>query len=91
MSDVPSGGAVILKGKGFVVAQPTAGEFKAFDAICTHQGCEVSNIDGADIVCGCHGSRFKVADGSVVTGPAPTGLAAAKVTRDGDTLTVTEA
>ena len=88
-ADVPAGGGVILKGKGFVVTQPTAGQYKAFSSVCPHQGCDVTGIDGDEIVCGCHNSRFKLADGSVVKGPATSGLGPATVTKDGDTLTVT--
>lgn len=90
VSDVPSGGGVILKGKGVVVTQPTDGEFKAFSAICPHQGCEVSNVAEGDIICGCHGSRFALADGAVKKGPATSGLSPATLTQSGDTLTVTQ-
>ena len=88
ISDVPSGGGVILKDKGFVVAQPTEGNFRAFSAICTHQGCVVTTIEGQEIVCDCHGSRFALADGAVTRGPATAALGAATVSRAGDTLTV---
>ena len=39
---------------------------------CAHAGCSLSDgtIVGDTIRCGCHGSRFKLADGSVVVGPA---------------------
>ena len=53
-----------------MVTQPTEGDFKAFSALCTHQGCVVSEIKGEDIDCTCHGSKFSIADGSVVDGPA---------------------
>ncbi|MGA4669738.1 ubiquinol-cytochrome c reductase iron-sulfur subunit [Propionibacteriaceae bacterium Y1923] len=89
VADVPSGGGVVLKGRGFVVTQPTDGDFKAFSAICPHQGCEVTNVADNEIICGCHGSRFNLSSGAVTRGPATTGLGAATVTRDGDTLTVT--
>ena len=88
-SEVPSGGGVIMKGRGFVVTQPTDGEFRAFSAVCPHQGCEVSNIVEGDIVCGCHGSRFNLADGALKKGPATRGLGPANVALAGDTLTVT--
>lgn len=88
VGDVPSGGGVILKGKGYVVTQPSAGEFKAFNSTCTHQGCQVSQIQGDSIICGCHDSRFSLKDGSVQQGPATSPLGRAEVTRDGDTLTV---
>lgn len=89
VADVPSGGGVILKGQGFVVTQPTDGQFKAFRSTCPHQGCEVTHVNEGEIICGCHGSRFDLASGDVTRGPATTGLGAATVTQDGDTLTVT--
>ena len=52
------------------MTQPTEGDFKAFSAVCTHQGCVVAKIEGEDIECTCHGSKFSIEDGSVVTGPA---------------------
>ena len=52
-----------------VITQPKAGTFKAFSAICTHQGCTVSTVENGTINCPCHGSEFAIADGSVVAGP----------------------
>ena len=39
---------------------------------CSHRGCPLSDgeIGGDVVVCGCHGSRFRLADGSVERGPA---------------------
>ncbi|MGI8864893.1 MAG: Rieske 2Fe-2S domain-containing protein [Solirubrobacteraceae bacterium] len=39
---------------------------------CSHRGCSLSEgeLDGAEIVCACHGSRFDLRDGSVKGGPA---------------------
>jgi Rieske Fe-S protein len=85
-ADVPQGGGVIRG--GFVVTQPNAGEFKAFSSTCTHKGCPVSEIAGGSINCNCHGSKFSIADGSVVNGPAEKPLGAATVTASGDNLEV---
>ncbi len=87
-ASVPVGGGVIVADQGFLVTQPTAGQFRAFSVVCPHQGCPVSQITNGQIVCPCHGSQFSVADGSVTQGPAPTGLKALKVSDSGGTLTV---
>lgn len=84
VDDVPIGGAIILKEKEIVIVQPTEGDFRGYDPTCSHQGCAVSQVDDAEIVCTCHGSRFSAADGSVVSGPAPEGLEEVPVTIDGD-------
>jgi Rieske Fe-S protein len=87
-SDVPVGGGIVVEGRGIVVTQPAAGTFKAFDATCTHQGCEVASVSSGRISCPCHGSQFNIADGSVARGPALEGLATKRVTVSGDTITV---
>ncbi len=69
-SDVPVGGGVVFAEQDVVVTQPVAGEFQAFSATCTHQGCAVDEIADGTINCPCHGSQFAVEDGSVVAGPA---------------------
>jgi len=87
-ADVPVGGGVVLTEAKVVVTQPTAGAFKAFTAVCTHQQCTVSKVADGTIDCPCHGSRFSAVDGSVVKGPADQPLAPKTVTVAGDTLTV---
>ena len=83
---VPVGGGVITE--GVVVTQPVAGTFAAFDATCPHLGCAVRAIAAGTINCFCHGSRFRIADGSVAGGPAPAPLAGLPVLLDGDTLRI---
>lgn len=83
-ADVQVGGGVVLGQDEIVVTQPVAGEFKAFTAICTHQGCLVASVSDGRIQCPCHGSSFDIADGSVTGGPAPAPLAAVAVTVKGD-------
>jgi Rieske Fe-S protein len=86
-SDIPVGGGKVFPGEKVVVTQPTSGTFKAFSAICTHQGCTVNKVADGTIDCPCHGSKYAVADGSVVNGPAPRSLAAREITvSDGEIL-----
>lgn len=39
---------------------------------CSHRGCSLSDgtVEGAEIVCACHGSRFDLRDGALRHGPA---------------------
>jgi Rieske Fe-S protein len=86
-SDVPVGSAKIYTTQQVVVTQATAGTFTGFSTTCPHQGCPVAQVQGATIICPCHGSEFAL-DGSVVKGPAQTGLTARAVTVSGTTITV---
>jgi len=85
-SDVPVGGGTVFADKDVVVTQPTAGDFKAFSATCTHQGCKVKSVTDGNIVCPCHGSRFAIADGSVTNGPAKSPLPEKTISVDGDSI-----
>jgi Rieske Fe-S protein len=87
-SDIPVGGGKIFADEKVVVTQPAEGQFKGFSAVCTHSGCALTQIAGGTINCLCHGSKFKVSDGSVVKGPATTPLATENVTVSGDTITL---
>ncbi|AXL87858.1 iron-sulfur protein [Streptomyces sp. CB09001] len=84
--DVPVAGGKILTAEKIVVTQPEQGEFKAFSAVCTHQGCIVSDVRDGTIDCACHGSRFAVADGSVVRGPATEPLPGKRITVEGNSV-----
>ncbi|MBA2471680.1 MAG: hypothetical protein DLM61_09655 [Pseudonocardiales bacterium] len=85
-SDIPIGGGTVIAGKKVVVTQPVPGTFAAFSAICTHQGCPVNKVANGTIDCPCHGSKFAVADGSVVQGPASRPLARRQITVSGDAI-----
>jgi Rieske Fe-S protein len=86
VGDIPVGGGAILADAQVVITQPTAGTFACFGAVCTHQGCLVTDVSGGTINCPCHGSRFNIADGSVAGGPAPQPLPPVAITVDGDTI-----
>ena len=85
-SDVPAGGGKILADKKIVITQPRAGSFEAFTAVCTHQGCTVSSVSGGTVNCPCHGSKFSIANGSVVTGPAASALAPVSIKVQGTSI-----
>ncbi|MER6948935.1 Rieske (2Fe-2S) protein [Nonomuraea sp. NPDC000554] len=87
-SDIPVGGGTVFKDQKVVVTQPKSGEFKAFTAICTHQGCTVANVSNGTIDCPCHGSKFNIADGSVANGPAKQPLAEKQIKVEGDQITL---
>ncbi|WP_328344947.1 Rieske (2Fe-2S) protein [Micromonospora sp. NBC_00421] len=86
--DIPVGGGQVFAAQGVVITQPTAGQFKAFDPICTHQGCPVSNVDGGTINCTCHNSTFAITDGAAKSGPATTPLAAKEIKVVGDQISL---
>lgn len=86
-SDIPVGGGKIFAASQTVVTQPAAGEFKAFSSICTHARCPVAEVTDT-INCNCHGSKFALADGAVVAGPAKNPLPAKTVTVTGDSVSV---
>ena len=71
-----------------LVTQPTAGNFKAFSATCTHAGCIVQGVEGSEIYCGCHGARFDYESGMVLAGPAKTALGKIPVEIRGDEIWV---
>jgi Rieske Fe-S protein len=86
ISDVPVGGGKILADKKIVITQPRADSFEAFTAVCTHGGCTVSSVSDGTINCPCHGSKFSVTNGSVVSGPAASPLAPVSITVQGSSI-----
>ena len=88
-SDVPVGGGTVFADQDVVVTQPTAGDFKAFSATCTHQGCKVKSVADGVIVCPCHGSKFAIADGAVTAGPAKSPLPEKTISVEGDSILLT--
>jgi Rieske Fe-S protein len=79
-ADIPVGGGKVFGEAKVVVTQPTQGSFKCFSAICTHQGCAVTDVGDGTINCGCHGSKFAIADGSVSNPPADRPLPGRSIT-----------
>ena len=72
-SDVAEGALVRAEVAGnAVVLARRGGELFAIGATCSHYGAPLQDgsIDGGDVVCPWHGSRFRLCDGSVSRGPA---------------------
>lgn len=86
-SDVPVGSGLVVPDSEVVVTQPTQGDFRAFTAICTHQGCTVGDVTDT-INCPCHGSTFSISDGSPTGGPAQAPLAEIPISVDGDQISL---
>ncbi len=89
LSDVPVGATAVgqAEDKSVVVYRPDATTVLAYSDVCTHAGCRVAPA-GADFKCPCHGSVFKGADGTVVSGPAKASLPRFAAAVDGEWITV---
>lgn len=66
-------------------------EVFATSDICTHADCEISEnfyIEGAEVECTCHGSRFDIKSGENTVPPAAEPLKIYKTRVDGDDVLV---
>jgi nitrite reductase/ring-hydroxylating ferredoxin subunit len=82
------GAALVRSGAGDVLTYRTAQDaFSAVTAMCTHEACTITGINGQTYVCPCHGSQFTVT-GSVVSGPATRSLRTHSTSLAGTTLSI---
>lgn len=60
------------KGDVPLLLAKVGGIITAIESTCTHAGCNVASgeIEGREVVCPCHGSRFDLITGEVKGGPA---------------------
>ncbi len=88
LSSIPVGGGLIDATDQVVVTQASAGQYRAFSAVCQHMGCVVGSIVGKKIVCPCHGSAYSIVDGAVLNGPSTKPLIPKTATTQGSDLVV---
>jgi thiosulfate dehydrogenase [quinone] large subunit len=70
-----------------VLVRLSNGQFVAYEALCTHAGCEVDYDPQSHLLaCPCHGAAFDPAlSGSAVRRPASRALTTVKISIDGAT------
>ncbi|MDD5309039.1 MAG: Rieske 2Fe-2S domain-containing protein [Deltaproteobacteria bacterium] len=73
-------------GRGLIVFRDAGGQLKAFDAKCTHAGCNVQ-FQGAKLYCNCHGGTYSL-DGTNIAGPPPRPLTELRVFEENGLLYV---
>ncbi len=75
LDKVPPGSAFRTRhGESPIIVLNVGGEIRAFDAVCTHEGCPLGwNPDQRLIRCPCHGGAYDTT-GRVVDGPPPAPL-----------------
>ncbi|HOU94028.1 MAG TPA: Rieske (2Fe-2S) protein [Polyangiaceae bacterium] len=76
-------------GRGLIVLRGEDGTLRAFDAKCSHAGCNVS-FEGSRIHCPCHGGIYDLT-GKNVSGPPPRPLTALRVVEENGELYVSRA
>ena len=67
------------------------GQIHAIGELCPHAECYLSEdgqLEGAEVECVCHGSRFNATNGELIEGPAETGLGHYAVRIEGDDVLV---
>jgi 3-phenylpropionate/trans-cinnamate dioxygenase ferredoxin subunit len=91
LSDVAPGRllAIDLDGQEVAVAN-VGGRLFAVGGVCSHQGCLLADgeLEGAVVVCPCHGGQFDVTTGGVVAGPPRDPVATYPVQVNGDQFQV---
>lgn len=73
VDDIPEGKRIFIEVKDFlIVILNIEGKFYAIEDMCTHDYCSLGDgeLEGYEIVCLCHGARFDVRDGKVLSMPA---------------------
>ena len=82
-------GLVEIAGTRIAVAN-VDGVFYAFGDACTHEQCSLTEgeLEGAKVICACHGAEFDVRTGEVLAPPAKVPLKVYPVRVVGDVLQI---
>ncbi len=84
--------AVKVGNEEVAVYHTKSDEWFATTDICTHEYCNLSydggKLDGYEVECDCHGSKFDIRDGKVLLPPAVETLKTYKVTVENDDIAV---
>jgi 3-phenylpropionate/trans-cinnamate dioxygenase ferredoxin subunit len=77
-------------GRRAVAIANLGGDLFAFDDLCSHQQCSLSegDLDDTIVECPCHGSQFDITTGEAVVGPATEPLDVFKVREEDGELQV---
>ncbi|MZD03500.1 Rieske 2Fe-2S domain-containing protein [Streptomyces sp. SID5785] len=86
--DVPKGATKLFKDENVVVSRADDGTYKAFSTVCTHAGCPIRMLEGTELTCNCHGSKFDATTGKVLHEPATVPLTELKARAKGGKLIV---
>lgn len=86
LADPGQGANAGYGGRSLVIFRDPQGRLRAFDAKCTHAGCNVQ-FQKDRIHCHCHGGTYDL-DGRNVAGPPPRPLTELRVLVEGDRLFV---
>jgi cytochrome b6-f complex iron-sulfur subunit len=76
-------------GRGLIVLRTSEGQLRAFDAKCTHAGCNV-RFDATRMACPCHGGIYDLT-GKNISGPPPKPLTELSVVEENGDLYITGA
>jgi 3-phenylpropionate/trans-cinnamate dioxygenase ferredoxin subunit len=90
--ELPTVGAVqaVINGKQIAIVRDSAHEIHAIDDTCSHANVSLSegDVEGSEIECWLHGSRFDLRTGKPTGPPATTPIAVYPVKINGDDVFV---
>ena len=79
--------ALVATSSGNFLVSRAGDAFTTLTAVCTHEGCVVSNFQSGTFECPCHGSQYTTS-GTVVKGPATRALAQLRTSFANNVLTI---